>query len=727
LRQLRRKNCVEEDTIGMRLVQSVKSGDLMLADHPELREQGSQVLVHTSASLISSGTERSLSKLAGASLVSKARARPDLVRAVVDRARQDGLRPTYEAVRSRLADEVPVGYSAAGQVTEVGELVQGIRPGDRVATAGAGHADVQMVPGTMAARMPDGVSFEEAAFGAVASVGLHGLRLAGVGPGSRVLVVGLGLIGQLTARLALASGLEVVGSEPDPWKRELASRSGVVAFSPGADGIEAIMDWTEGRGVDAVLVTAATQSSEPMRSAALVASDRATIVAVGDVGLDLDRRPLYEKELTVKVSRAYGAGRYDHTYEDLAVDYPVSYEPFTIRRNLETVMGLIASGRLEVADLITHRYPFDDAIHAYDVFDRDDPYLGILLKYGTEPAATAPVPRRTADVLAAETLTPLASGLIGAGRFASSVLLPNAGAAGFGPWTQVASQEGVSAARVAESFGFSDAVGSGEQVIGDPGTGTVFIASRHDSHAELAAAALQAGKHVFCEKPLAISDEELACVVEAHNSSPGVLMVGFNRRWSEPVDLASRFVGRGTPMQVMYRVHAGSLPKDHWLHDRRQGGRLLGEGCHFIDTCNAVMHEVPRRVYAVGSGVGELLLQQDFTITLDYPSGSQAVIMYSSGSPRGAGKERIDIMRGDRSAEIEDFRRLTLRSTTGTDTKRFKPADKGHAAEFVVFREAIERSRDAVELAASAVATSRAALAAVESLMTGTAVDLDAG
>ena len=663
--------------------------------------------------------------LAGSSLVQKAQARPDLVRAVIDRARQDGVRSTVEAVRSRLDEDMPVGYSAAGVVTEVGTAVAGFRPGDRVVTAGVGHADVQAVPGNLAARLPDSVSFEEGAFGAIASVALHGLRLADVGPGSKVIVIGLGLIGQLAVRLAIAAGCEVAGTDIDDAKLAVAAGLWSVHVPLDAGGSAAALDWTSGRGADAVLVTAGTKSSDPMQTAALLARDRATIVAVGDVGLDLDRRPLYHKELTVKVSRAYGPGRYDPTYEDLGIDYPIGYVRWPIARNLEAVMGLIASGRLDVKDLITHRFPFDRAVEAYDVFDSGDPYLGILLEYGTgEQEAIRSVSLRREPISAASS-SGLASGLIGAGRFASGVLLPSANAAGFGPWTRITSAGGASAVRVGEANEFAEAVSTVEDVVTADDTDVVFVASLHDSHADITTQALAAGKHVFCEKPLAITNDELDQVADAWNQAPGVLMTGFNRRWSPAVETAVAFVGRNSPMQIMYRVHAGSLPDDHWLKDRRQGGRLLGEGCHFIDTCNALVGEAPRSVYAVGSGEGELLLQEDFTITLDYPSGSQAVIVYSAGAPRGAGKEWVEVMRGDRSAEIDDYRSVTLRGATNTDVRKYKPVDKGHKAEFVAFREAIEGQQDGDELARSAFETSRVALAAIESMSTGQAIRLD--
>ena len=707
------------------LVQSVSGGGLRHVEHPDMEPDTTGLLVAVRASLISSGTERTTQRLADASLVQKARARPDLVRTVIDRARRDGVRATADAVRARLDEDMPVGYSAAGVVTGAGTAAAGFRSGHRVVTAGVGHADVQAVPVNLAARLPEEVSFEEGAFGAIASVALHGLRLADVGPGSRIVVIGLGLIGQLAVRLAVAMGCDVAGTDPDDWKLAFAAASGALALPKPADSAEAVLDWTRGLGADAVVIAAGTKSHEPMRTAAHVARDRATIVAIGDVGLDLERRPLYDKELTVKVSRAYGPGRYDPVYENLGIDYPIGYVRWPISRNLDAVMRLIASGRLRVKDLVTHRFPFDRAVEAYQVFDRTDPYLGILLEYGETPPDPISAIRLNRPVSTAVEETGLAAGLIGAGRFASGVLLPAAKAAGFGPWTSITSERGVSAVRVGELNGFAQAVATVEDVVTADDTSVVFVASRHDSHAEIACKALAAAKHVFCEKPLAITADELARVIDAWKDAPGVLMAGFNRRWSPALRSAVSFVGRSSPMQIIYRVHAGSLPSDHWLKDRRQGGRLLGEGCHFIDTCNALTGEPPSSVFAIASGKAEALLEESFTVTLEYPSGHQATIVYSAGAPRGAGKERIDVIRGDRAAEIDDFRSLRLRGATATDTEKYKPPDKGHTAEFAVFRDAIQGDRDGDELARSAFETSRVALCAVESLSVGEAVRLE--
>lgn len=708
----------------MRLVQSVRDGALRLEDSARPAPSPTQVLIETRSSLISSGTERSIRELASASLLAKARARPDLVREVLRRVRDHGIGSTLGAVQGRLAEDMPLGYSAAGIVLEVGEAVSGIRPGQRVATAGAPHADLQLASGLLVVRLPDSVSFDDGAFVTVATIALNGLRLAGVEPGARVLVVGLGLIGQLVARIALASGASVTGIDPVPWKRELAAGSGVKSCESDSEGWDEALAQTGGIGFDAIAVTAATKSSDPMQRAARAARDQGVLVLVGDAGLDLDRRPLYEKQLTVKVARAYGPGRYDPVFEDLGVAYPIGGVRWNAQTNMIAVADLIASGRLVVADLITHRYPFDEAVDAYAVLeDRDARSMGIVLQYleGPHPIR-ASESRSPSSGQQGGDLTGV--GLIGAGRFARDVLLPAAKSAGFGGWTSVHSAGGSSAYRIGKELGFTRVAAAPSDVIDDPETNTVMVATHHDSHAALVESALRAGKHVFCEKPLAISEAELEAVEQAYRVSTGFLMVGFNRRWSPAIAEAARLLEGSAHLQVMYRINAGKLPTDHWLNDRRMGGRLLGEGCHFIDTCDAIIGQAPRSVLTLTSGTGELILEQDFTISLGYPNGSQAVIVYTSSSSTRPGKEYLEILGSGWSVHISDFARLTAYGPRKKVRRSYRPADKGHRRELEVFAGLVSGTGDAARVADDALVTSRVALAAIRSATTGEVVHL---
>ena len=702
------------------LVQSVRSGDLRLVEVPAPQIGPTEVLVATGCSLVSAGTERAVRKLASANLVQKARARPDLVRQVLRKARLDGALATVRAVRTRLDDEMPLGYSAAGTVLEVGEAVAGARPGDRVATGGAGHATLQAVAGLLATRLPEGVSDADAAFATLGAVALHGFRLAEAGPGSRVAVIGLGLVGQLTGRLARAAGCEVVGIDVDPWAVERAEGVSVdlALVEAGDDTTAAVSAWTRGLGVDAVLVTAATRSSDPVRRAPGLARDRATVVLVGDVGLELDRRPLYEKELSLRVARSYGPGRYERSYEEWGIDYPAGQVRWTEGRNQEAFVGLLARGRVAVADLVTHHFAFDDALAAYELLESGTPSLGIELVY---PSA---VPDRATPVrLAPRATASNGVGLIGAGAFARGVLVPALRSAGLRRMVSVASASGLSAVRLAERAGFEQVAPSAQAVIDDPEVSVVVIATPHDLHATLASAALRAGKHVLCEKPLALSEVELDEVEEAWRSSGCQLWVDFNRRYSPAVTEARRHLSRaGSPVVITYRVNAGPIAPAHWYADRRQGGRLLGEVCHFVDTCAALAGARPAEVLAVAGPAGEAQGGSDLALALRFDDGSLATITYASGGHGSTAKERIEILGGGHTLVIDDFRSLTVDGASAWSG----PQDKGHTTLVAAFARSLDQGSDGTTIEQS-LASSRATLAALGSVLDGRPAILEHG
>jgi predicted dehydrogenase/threonine dehydrogenase-like Zn-dependent dehydrogenase len=702
------------------LVQSVRRGDLRLLDVPAPQIGPTEVLVATGCSLVSAGTERVVRKLASANLVEKARARPDLVRQVLRKARSDGVLPTVRAVRTRLDGEMPLGYSAAGTVLEVGEAVVGIRPGDRVATGGAGHAEVQAVAGLLATRLPEGVSDADAAFATIGAIALHGFRLAEAGPGSRIAVIGLGLVGQLTGRLARAARCEVVGIDVNPWAVERAKGASVdlALVEEGDDTTAAVTGWSRGLGVDAVLVTAATSSSDPIRRAPDLARDRATLVLVGDVGLELDRRPLYEKELSLRVARSYGPGRHERSYEEWGIDYPAGHIRWTEGRNQEAFIGLLARERIVVADLVTHRFAFEEALAAYELLESDTPSLGIELVYRSA------VPDRVTPIR----LGPRAAGsngvgLIGAGAFARSVLVPALQSAGLGRLVSVASESGVSAVHLAERVGFEQVVSSAQAVIDDPDVSVVVIATPHESHAALAAAALRARKHVLCEKPLALSEVELDDVEEAWRSSGCHLWVDFNRRYSPAVIEARRHLTTvASPVVITYRVKAGPIDPTHWSADRRQGGRLLGEVCHFVDTCGALAGAPSVEVLAVASPAGEAQAGSDLALALRFGNGSLATITYASGGHRSTAKERVEIIGAGHTLVIDDFRSLTIdgdRAWSGSQ-------DKGHTALVAAFSRALE-SGTVSRTTEQTLASSRATLAALGSVLHGRAATVEHG
>jgi predicted dehydrogenase/threonine dehydrogenase-like Zn-dependent dehydrogenase len=726
------------------VVQAINGGPVRVIDAPRPTIGATEVLVRTVTTTISPGTERAVTALAQSSLIDKARARPDLVKQVISKARAEGLASTARAVRARLDEDMPLGYSGAGIAVAVGDAVQGIKPGDLVATGGASkanHAEFQAVPAMLCVRVPDGVSANDASMATIASIALHGVRLAEIEPGSRVVVVGLGLVGQLAVRLAQAAGADVFGIDLDPLAVERTIKSGAAAsVEHGDDTTRAVLDWSRGRGADAVIVAAAGHSSAVMGRAPDLCRDRASVVVVGDVGLDLDRRPYYDRELTIRFARSYGPGRYERSYEDWGVDYPPGLVRFTEGRNLETVLDLLAADRLRVDDLITHRFDIAEATKAYELVEtRDQPFVGIQLTYPALPdgatpdelaAAEGPIRLRTPRPARGQAVpatpstaawSPRSSsrkipgvGLIGAGSFATTVLLPSLQKARFNRLVAVASASGLSARHLAERAGFEQAVSGADAVINDPDVDVVVIATPHDTHAALAAAALRAGKHVFCEKPLALSFDELVAVEQALASTDAHLFVGFNRRWSSPVAQVRDHLGTsGGPLVITYRVNAGTLPPTHWYHDRRQGGRLLGEVCHFVDTCAAIVGSPADGAHAVASGASnsELVLSQDVALVLHYPDGSVASITYAAGGHTAVEKERIEVLGRGHAATIVDFREVVLDGKASV----VRPQDKGHGAEARAFFEIVQGRRTAGD---EAISSTRTTLTAAASLGT---------
>jgi predicted dehydrogenase len=693
------------------VVQPVRGGPVEVIDVPRPVPGPTEVLVATMASVISPGTERAVTALAQSSLLAKARARPDLVRQVVRKARTEGLTATAAAVRGRLADDLALGYSAAGEVIEVGAAVAGIRPGQLVATGGAGkasHAEYQVVPGLLCGVIPDGVPVTDAAFTTICSIGLHGLRLAGAGPGSKIVVIGLGLIGQLVARLAAAAGCAVAGIDPAPQARAVAAGAGVLALDElGEATTEQVLSWSRGRGADAVLICAATASSGPARRAAALCRDRAPVVVVGDVGLELSRTPLYEKELSLLFARSYGPGRYDASYEAWGVDYPAGQVRWTEGRNFEAVLDLLAAGRLTVGDLVTQSYDIADAVDAYQLIESGDggSCLAIQLRYprlaGRDETAAAdavgggqarPAGQRAAGQRAAGggAASPADSapgvGWVGIGAFSAATLLPLFQEEGFQKLVAVASASGISAARAVSRHGFARAVSGAFPVIDDPDIEVVVIATPHDTHAELAALALKGGRHVWCEKPLALTLDELSEVELAWRGSGRRLAIGFNRRWSPAVRAARRAIAAmPAPRLLSYRVAAGPVPDGHWYHDRRQGGRVIGEVCHFVDTAQALLG-APVQETAGLAGGGEP--GDDAVVSLRFADGSLAAIGYGSVPPPGGpagGKELVEVTGGGHRVVIDDFRRVTADGRTIWKGRQ----DKGHRAGVAAFYRAV--------------------------------------
>lgn len=665
------------------LMQSIGNGELSLVDVPVPTPSPTSVLVATQRSVVSAGTERAAKQLASANLLQKAKARPDLVRQVITKARSEGIKATAESVRNKLDDHMPLGYSGVGVVVEVGEHVSGIRPGMRVATGGAGHGDYQTVAGLLTIPVPDAVSDTNAAFATVASIAMHGLRLAEVGPGSRICVIGLGLIGQITCRLAQAAGYIVSGIDLKDFAISKASDSGVLALSEeGEATTRTIRQWTKDRGVDAVLVTAASKSSGPVSRATQILRDCAPVVVVGDVGLELDRRPFYEHELTLKVARSYGPGRYERAYEEWGVDYPASQVRWTEGRNLESVVDLLGAGRVDFSDLVTHEFPLDRAGEAYDVIQGTDPFFGVQLTYGDADPTWLGQRIITSPESAKSQSSENRIALLGAGNFAKATLVPAIRKAEFGTLTIACSAGGASARFMADKYGIPIVSTDASLAINNPEVDIVMVATPHDTHADLVLESLRAGKHVFCEKPLAMTGQELDDIEKEVSAAGTTLHVGFNRRYSPPAVHAKKVLGAGGgPLVINYRVNAGELPNSHWYKDRRFGGRLIGEACHYVDFCGALNQDLePQQLEIMSSGVGEPLLDEDFVIVLGYANGSMATISYASHGHGGMSKERIDIVGRGHSISIDDFNSI---SVDGKVAKGI--SGRGHADQFMHF------------------------------------------
>lgn len=700
------------------LLQNMRNGKTAVEEIPVPVARPGTALVRTAASLVSAGTERMVVEFARQSLAGKARSRPDLVRQVLDRARREGLLSTAQAALRRLDQPLALGYSSAGTIVALGAGMAGFKVGQRVACAGSGfavHAEYALVPRNLLAALPRQVDLESAAFATLAAIGMHGLRLAEPQVGERVAVIGLGLLGLLSAQIASAAGCEVFGIDIDPARVRLASSLGISAASrPHAT--ESAQAFTSNRGFDVVLICADTTSNDPVELAAVIARDRARVVATGAVGLNLPRRSYYEKELSFINSRSYGPGRYDSDYEENGSDYPIGYVRWTEGRNLEAVVGLLASGKLSVKSLISHRFPIAKAAQAYDLITGKgkEPFLGVLLTY---PAGEARPEGKVQFAHAGRAGATVKLGAIGAGNFANSVLLPAIRKAGGIDLVGIASSRGVDAQHAAKAFGFSYAASSADEIINDVSVNTVAILTRHDTHSDLVLHALKAGKNVFVEKPLAVSAEQLATVRrQLAKADNALLAVGFNRRFSAlAAAVASFYRDRQEPLHVHYRVNAGYLPLNHWTQDPAQGGRIVGEACHFVDLITFFVGSVPVSVTAQALPDSGKYRDDNVSMTFTFADGSLGIVDYLANGDKAFGKERVEVFCGGRVAILEDFRSLEL--IADGRSRRFNRAqDKGWVSEWKVFARAIREGGQPPIPYEQLIGVTQATLAAVESI-----------
>ena len=685
-----------------------------------------QVLIANHATLISAGTERSTVHLAQKSLVAKARQRPDHVKRVLTKLRQEGIGNTVRQVQAKLAQPMPLGYCGAGVVLEVGAGVRDLKAGVRVANNGP-HAGVVAVDRNLVAKIPDGVPYDQACYAVLGAIALQGVRLSRAGLGEVVAVVGLGLIGQMSVALLKAAGCTVVGTDLAADKRELARDFGADVVCGGDELTAAVGARSGGQGADAVLICASTSQNGPIERAAAACRKKGRIVAVGAVGMQIPRREFYPKELEFVVSCSYGPGRYDADYEQHGRDYPYAYVRWTEQRNIAAVLEQIAAGRLPVDRLTTHRFPIERAMEAYELIESgDQPHVGIVVEY----PATGDLERRLPLPAAAKPAKPaVATGtpvfgisFVGAGGFASSTLLP---AFAKHPQTKlrgIVSAGGLSGTSLGKRHGFAFSATDIGEVLADPDTHAVVIATRHHQHADMAAAALRAGKAVFCEKPLAVSDEQLDelrdCINDLGDRCP-VWTIGFNRRFSpSAVVLREAFAGVSGPKTVSVRFNAGAIPADHWVQDPEVGGgRIVGEACHAVDLATCLIGSLPTNVHAVAiePPAGTPATDDSAFLTLRYADGSIASIHYTAVGDRAAGKERVEMFGGGRTGVLDDFRNATVHAGGRKSRQRTWSQQKGFAEEIAAFLTALETGAFPIP-PAELLATTAACLRAVQSL-----------
>lgn len=677
------------------ILQSLRTGDTEVAEVPAPSSRRGHVLIRTSRTLVSTGTERMLVEFGRANWIEKARQQPDKVRQVLDKVRTDGLAPTMEAVFNKLDQPLTLGYCNVGRALDVGAGVGGIEVGDRVVSNGK-HAEVVSVPANLCVRVPDAVTDDHAAFTVIGAIGLQGIRLAQPSLGESFVVTGLGLIGLVTVQLLRAHGCRVLGIDFDPAKLAMAERFGAeVVDAANGDPVAAATAFSRGRGVDGVILTAATKSSEPVHQAAQMCRKRGRIVLVGVTGLELSRADFYEKELSFQVSCSYGPGRYDPTYEERGVDYPVGFVRWTEQRNFEAVLDMMAEGRLDVAPLISHRYGIEQAAQAYEVVSGSEPSLGILLEYpdaaqksdSAARAATVPLAPRPADAGSRGVV----AAVVGSGNYATSVLIPAFRDANARLKT-VVSNAGVTGLHAGRKFGFEQTTTDTDSVFSDAEVNTVVIATRHDTHAALAARALAAGKHVFVEKPLALSMVELHRIEDAPRA--GLLMVGFNRRFSPHVQkMKALLASVGEPKAMVMTVNAGAIPATHWAQDPEVGGgRIVGEACHFVDLLRffAGSRIAGFQAASMGKAPGVATTEDRATITLRFEDGSIGTIHYFANGHKAMPKERLEVFAGGRVLQLDNFRRLAGYGWPGFSSMKLWRQDKGQSACVAAFARAVE-------------------------------------
>lgn len=713
------------------VLQNLKTGVVELAEVPCPLVRPGHLLIQTRATLISPGTERMLVEFAKGSLIAKARSQPERVRQVLDKIKTDGLLPTMEAVFSRLDEPQPMGMSNVGVVIDVGAGIADYRAGDRVVNNGL-HAEIVCVPKNLCAKLPDNVPDEHGAFVILGAIGLQGIRLLNPTLGETISVIGLGMIGLLTVQLLRAHGCRVIGIDTDRKRLEMAGEFGaeVVDLPGGADPVMQARALALGRGVDGVIITASSKSNDILKQSAQMCRPRGRIVLVGVVGMEIARTDFYRKELSFQVSCSYGPGRYDPAYEERGQDYPLGMVRWTSQRNFEAVIDMMSSGRLNVAPLITRKLPFAEAAEAYTKLTEDRDTLGMILEYPrTEPPTGREVGlRTTAEISRPASTESAVVGLIGAGNFAKMTLLPALKGCPVRLRT-IASAGGVSGLHSGRKFGFEQVTTDYRAILEDSQINLAMIVTRHDLHAKMATEFLAAGKHVMVEKPLCLTLEQLAAVREAYNAAKGLqLLVGFNRRFSPHAEkIRMLLASRSEPMTISTVINAGVTPPESWTQDASVGGgRILGEGCHWIDMMMHIVGKPIVRVVAtkVGASPGLVVRDDKMTITLSFEDGSIGTLHYFGNGHRSYPKETVEVFCDGKVLRLDNFRVLYGYGWKGFTKLKLRRQDKGHSEQFRRLTEAVARGGPPVMPFSDIENVTQATLAAVESAETGRPIDL---
>jgi predicted dehydrogenase/threonine dehydrogenase-like Zn-dependent dehydrogenase len=704
------------------IIQDLKVGNTILEEVPAPLVKAGQVLIQTTRSLVSLGTERMLVEFGKANFLEKARQQPDKVKEVLNKVKTDGLQPTINAVFNKLGQPLPLGYCNVGKVIAIGKGVEDFAVGDRVASNGP-HAEYVSVPKNLAAKIPDNVSDEAAAFTVIGAIGLQGIRLANPTFGETVVVVGLGLIGLITSQLLKANGCQVIGFDYDPAKVALAKNFGIHAVNPGegTDQVAFVNNFTDDVGADAVIITASNKSNEIISQSAKMSRKRGRIILVGVIGLDLSRADFFEKELTFQVSCSYGPGRYDESYEQKGQDYPLGYVRWTEKRNFEAVLNAISTKAIQTEPLITERIPLANYQQIYDDMAGSKSIASILVY----PEKTGE-PQRSVIIGSNSFISGKGTvGIIGAGNFTSAMILPCLKKTS-AKLKFVSSSGGLSGTTLAKKFGISNSTTDNTLILNDPDIDLVMVTTRHNAHARLVIEALKAGKHVFVEKPLALNKEELEQVIDAYKESGKTISVGFNRRFAPLAIQMKKALGSGnTPMNIIATMNAGFIPGKVWVHDMEiGGGRIIGEACHFIDLITYLSGSKVKAVCMNAMGANPEENTDNATILLKYENGTNGVINYFSNGSKAYSKERVEVYHQERTLIMDNWRKLN-----GFGFKNFSSAssgqDKGHQTQFNLLIESVQKSGHAMIPMEELVNTTKASFAAIESLKTGAWVSVE--